>query len=183
MLRTTAPSMTTAPTFSPPLAQWSTRSGPLFLQPLEASIPPRRHHCAKRRGSGTVVDVLAPSAGFGNFADAKPGRRFAHVLEFSWFTRHGWRPKSRRRRQKTCIRLPGGGHILVDGAGVLTPMLLESLKIAVRRLRGAASPGAPGLSDRQLLQRFRLERDESAFAALLERHGGMVLGVCRRELG
>ena len=62
------------------------------------------------------------------------------------------------------------------------PMLLDSLKRAVRRFRGLAS-SAERLSDRQLLQRFTLHRDESAFAALLERHGGMVLGVCRRVLG
>ena len=62
------------------------------------------------------------------------------------------------------------------------PTLLDSLKIAVRRLRGVAT-SSERLSDRQLLQRFTRNRDESAFAALLERHGGMVLGVCRRVLG
>jgi RNA polymerase sigma factor (sigma-70 family) len=60
--------------------------------------------------------------------------------------------------------------------------LPDALKIAVRRLRGVAS-SSERLSDRQLLQRFTLNRDESAFAALLERHGSMVLGVCRRVLG
>jgi polysaccharide biosynthesis/export protein len=39
-----------------------------------------------------------------------------------------------------------------------------------------------GLSDRQLLQRFAESRDELAFSALVERHGPMVLGVCRRIL-
>jgi RNA polymerase sigma factor (sigma-70 family) len=62
------------------------------------------------------------------------------------------------------------------------PILLDSLKIAVRRFRALAN-SSERLSDRQLLQRFTLNRDESAFAALLERHGGMVLGVCRRVLG
>lgn len=38
------------------------------------------------------------------------------------------------------------------------------------------------LSDRQLLERYALAHDESAFAALLQRHGGMVWGVCRRVL-
>src|SRR5262245_6339988 len=39
------------------------------------------------------------------------------------------------------------------------------------------------LCDAQLLDRFRDQHDEAAFAALLERHGAMVLGVCRRVLG
>jgi RNA polymerase sigma-70 factor (ECF subfamily) len=37
-------------------------------------------------------------------------------------------------------------------------------------------------SDAQLLERFVTERDESAFAALVSRHGPMVFGVCRRLL-
>jgi hypothetical protein len=35
-------------------------------------------------------------------------------------------------------------------------------------------------TDRELLARFRSGRDEEAFAALVQRHGPMVLGVCRR---
>jgi RNA polymerase sigma factor (sigma-70 family) len=38
------------------------------------------------------------------------------------------------------------------------------------------------LSDRHLLERFISTRDEAAFAALVQRHGPMVLGVCRRLL-
>ena len=37
-------------------------------------------------------------------------------------------------------------------------------------------------SDAELLERFVTERDESAFAALVSRHGPMVFGVCRRLL-
>ncbi|MGE3805087.1 MAG: RNA polymerase sigma factor [Gemmataceae bacterium] len=38
-------------------------------------------------------------------------------------------------------------------------------------------------SDGQLVDRFVRTKDEQAFAALVDRHGGMVLGVCRRVLG
>ena len=39
-----------------------------------------------------------------------------------------------------------------------------------------------GLSEAQLLERFAARNDEAAFEALVERHGPMVLGVCRRFL-
>jgi DNA-directed RNA polymerase specialized sigma24 family protein len=39
-----------------------------------------------------------------------------------------------------------------------------------------------GLSEEQLLDRFVTARDESAFEALVERYGPMVLGVCRQFL-
>jgi RNA polymerase sigma factor (sigma-70 family) len=37
-------------------------------------------------------------------------------------------------------------------------------------------------ADRQLLERFVTRREEEAFAAILERHGPLVLGLCRRLL-
>ena len=40
-----------------------------------------------------------------------------------------------------------------------------------------------GLTDGQLLERFVQRRDEAAFAALVERHGPMVLRVCSNRLG
>jgi RNA polymerase sigma factor (sigma-70 family) len=44
--------------------------------------------------------------------------------------------------------------------------------------------GAPTATatDRELLHRFVQQRDEAAFAALVQRHGPMVLSVCRRVL-
>lgn len=46
-----------------------------------------------------------------------------------------------------------------------------------------AAAHAVSLPDRDLLDRFAKDRDEASFAALVERHGGMVLAVCRRVLG
>ena len=48
--------------------------------------------------------------------------------------------------------------------------------------RGISPPGGKELSDRQLLERFTRHQDESAFQALMERHGPMVLAVCDRIL-
>src|SRR6202789_1037399 len=39
-----------------------------------------------------------------------------------------------------------------------------------------------GLSDGDLLKPYLQQRDETAFEALVARHGPMVLGVCRRIL-
>jgi RNA polymerase sigma factor (sigma-70 family) len=51
------------------------------------------------------------------------------------------------------------------------------------RLRGLAEMHAGrDLTDGQLLGRFRARGEEAAFALLLQRHGPMVLGVCRRLL-
>src|SRR5437868_6056533 len=50
----------------------------------------------------------------------------------------------------------------------------------IRRLAGTSRAAQP--PDAQLLERFAARRDEAAFAALVRRHGPMVLNVCRSVL-
>jgi len=50
----------------------------------------------------------------------------------------------------------------------------------IRKL--ALTPQDHELPDHQLLERFVLHQEESAFAALLQRHGPMVLSVCQSVL-
>jgi RNA polymerase sigma factor (sigma-70 family) len=60
----------------------------------------------------------------------------------------------------------------------------RSLDGVVRHIRGlVAARRAGAMSDQELLATFAHHHDEAAFAVLLQRHGRMVLGVCRRALG
>ncbi|MBL8798993.1 MAG: sigma-70 family RNA polymerase sigma factor [Planctomycetia bacterium] len=62
-------------------------------------------------------------------------------------------------------------------------MAHHPLARVLRHLRGLLGPNRTGEpSDGQLLERFVQRRDESAFALLMQRHGPLVLSVCRRVL-
>jgi RNA polymerase sigma factor (sigma-70 family) len=61
----------------------------------------------------------------------------------------------------------------------MTRTSLDSVLHYTRSLLGETTE----CSEVELLDRFLGQHDEGAFAALVERHGGMVLGVCRRLLG
>lgn len=54
--------------------------------------------------------------------------------------------------------------------------IIESLRAATRRQDN------PEVTDSELLRRFINHRDEPAFEALIQRHGALVYGVCRRVL-
>jgi RNA polymerase sigma factor (sigma-70 family) len=57
---------------------------------------------------------------------------------------------------------------------------MDTLIVNLRRAMLARDGAAR--SDGELLEAFITQRDQAAFAALVRRHGGMVLGVCRRIL-
>lgn len=58
--------------------------------------------------------------------------------------------------------------------------MANALRRTIERLRVALGAERP---DEQLLEQFIATRYEAAFAALVRRHGQMVLGVSRRILG
>ena len=62
-------------------------------------------------------------------------------------------------------------------------MANATLGTVVRRLQKSLDPDRAGSdTDARLLERFLQDNDESAFERLAWRHGGLVLGVCRRVL-
>src|SRR5262245_54216552 len=60
-------------------------------------------------------------------------------------------------------------------------MIRSSLADALTDLRRRATPGADNLPDGELLRRYADTRDESAFAALVRRHGRVVWGAALRR--
>jgi RNA polymerase sigma factor (sigma-70 family) len=59
----------------------------------------------------------------------------------------------------------------------------RALTAVVEYIRQTAGQGRVAeLTDGQLLERFVADRDENAFGALVQRHGALVLSVCRRVL-
>jgi RNA polymerase sigma factor (sigma-70 family) len=62
-------------------------------------------------------------------------------------------------------------------------MAKESLGNVLDYIRQiAGGPGSQELTDQELLCSFAADRDEAAFAVLVQRHGPLVWGVCRRVL-
>src|SRR5262249_42233780 len=90
----------------------------------------------------------------------------------------------RRPRRSVCVPAPFGALSYQTpppppkDAAAMTSTLTHLL----HHLRRLSAP-EDNASDAQLLDRFIRGRDEAAFAALVARHGPMVLHVCRRVLG
>src|SRR5579871_4448365 len=74
----------------------------------------------------------------------------------------------------------GRNPTLCSGEPVMATGTFAALLGHVRRTAGADA--AARVPDDQLLERFVAGRDEQAFAALVRRHGGLVLAACRRTL-
>ena len=55
-------------------------------------------------------------------------------------------------------------------------------RVIISYLRKMVQSDEAGQTDGQLLRRYVDQRDETAFAVLVRRHGSMVLAVCRRML-
>jgi len=62
----------------------------------------------------------------------------------------------------------------------MEPILGDPILREIRRLANSDGPGET--TDAELLARFAGKNDQSAFEALLDRHGPMVLRLCRRHL-
>jgi RNA polymerase sigma factor (sigma-70 family) len=63
-------------------------------------------------------------------------------------------------------------------------MAASQLSVVIQHLRRMVLLRDPvGFTDAQLLESFIQRREEAAFEAIVRRHGGMVMGVCRRILG
>src|SRR5690349_23516091 len=61
-------------------------------------------------------------------------------------------------------------------------MVTAQLSTLLRHIHELAAHGEREWTDHQLLDSFATRRDQSCFAALVARHGPMVLRVCRRVL-
>jgi RNA polymerase sigma factor (sigma-70 family) len=86
--------------------------------------------------------------------------------------------------KKTRIKkAPSGNNTVEHLSGGARAVATEQSNRVVRYLCGVAlRQGCATLTDGQLLDRFLAQRDDASFESLIQRHGPMVLGVCRRVL-
>src|SRR5262249_12015050 len=89
--------------------------------------------------------------------------------------------KSRRNYGLRTLFWGGPSEAAPARASGMAETTLNPLLQHIRGLVGAREAGAS--TDDERLRRFVARRDEAAFAALVERHGRLVLRVCRHLLG
>ena len=94
-------------------------------------------------------------------------------------------PNAASSARKKCIRAASSYHYLLKlgDCQVENPMTTAPLGRVVEHIRRVAGKaGAAEISDGHLLERFLCRQDAGAFEVLLQRHAGLVLGVCERVL-
>ena len=123
---------------------------------------------------------IRPPVGIDNTAESPPSWAFAPAARFRVRDRAGILGN----RDRPCEHYPGGRTGLTPAGGWREKESAE--RIALKQLSTLFTWGAVGtLADGELLDRFvDGERGvrEAAFAALVDRHGPMVLRVCQRVL-
>src|SRR5262249_16615985 len=78
---------------------------------------------------------------------------------------------------------PSGSYQEITTVRGSQPMAHAQLGPVLCHLRQLVAPhDAEDQTDTQLLHAFAAQTDQAAFAALVRRHGPLVLGVCRRVL-
>src|SRR5262249_27971747 len=96
-------------------------------------------------------------------------------------------PGSSRRARRLLSRMMPTGPVaaMTRGGGVMRAgrqvMAMQAATLG-RMIRTTAAHGHSTANDRDLLHRFADAGDQDAFAALVRRHTGLVLSVCRRAL-
>src|SRR5262249_44999717 len=85
--------------------------------------------------------------------------------------------------QEFCNRLAlPGNYIPARTRRESHTMVVSPLEYVLRHIRQVAGTTGDEPGDGQLLDQFIHHKDETAFGRLLQRHGRMVLGVCRSFL-
>src|SRR5262249_15636582 len=77
-------------------------------------------------------------------------------------------------------RLYPGRHAVLPGVRAMSSGRIDTVLRQLRHYLAAERAG--GAADADLLRRSPAAHDEGAFAALVQRYGPLVLGVCRRVL-
>jgi RNA polymerase sigma factor (sigma-70 family) len=91
---------------------------------------------------------------------------------------------SNKKQEKSGSLRPAGGTTTdFQALGDAGSMASASGGPLLTFIRNLAAGGPDGQTDAESLQRFRANRDEAAFTALMQRHGPMVWGLCRTLLG
>src|SRR5262249_44362730 len=137
------------------------------------------HGCRSITGRGTLEALPLRGIGWGSHFETKwcPSDCLDTVETICW----SGKTSARRFMKNPGIRWTPPRNYPTDTPGEET-MTIRTAPVMHYLYRVAALPGDEA-SDAQLLEHFVRRRDEAAFAAILRRHGPMVLSVCRRVLG